>query len=116
VTRARRSASASEDQIQLAYQSRAQKYTFGTAASLQQQPPHAEFAIEDVQREGEIELRLSGEDVRYAVAAQPRQMRIRNCLGQNDNNRIATDVRTAPADLACASRTIPEAFVSRVAN
>jgi hypothetical protein len=43
-------------------------------------------------------------------------MRIRNCLGQNDNNRIATDVRTAPADLACASSTIPKAFVSRVAN
>src|SRR6202043_1066790 len=77
-----------------------QKGTVGTAASLQQQPLHAEFAVEDVQCEGEIELRLSGKDVGHTLAAQPRQVRIRNCLGQDDNDRIATDVRTAPADLA----------------
>jgi hypothetical protein len=77
--------------------SRAQKGTVGTAASLQQQPLHAEFAIEYLQREGEIELRLSGEDIGHALAAQPRQVRIRNCLGQDDNDRIAPmSERTQP--------------------
>src|SRR5258708_8837527 len=47
-----------------------------------------------------MELRLSGEDAAHALAAQASQVRIRNCLGQHENDRIATDVRTAPADLA----------------
>jgi hypothetical protein len=29
-------------------------------------------------------------------------VRIRNCLGHDDNDRIATDVRTAPANLAAS--------------
>jgi hypothetical protein len=89
-----------QDQIELVDQSRAQKGTVGTAASLQQQPLHAEFAIQDVERECEIELRLPGKDVGHALAARPRQVLIRSCLGQDDNDWIATDVRMAPADPA----------------
>src|ERR1700688_4428518 len=89
-----------QDQIELVDQSRAQKGTVGTAASLQQQSLRAQFAIEYVQRKSEIDLRLSGKDVGHALAAEARQVRIRNRLGQDDNDRIATDVRTAPADLA----------------
>src|SRR6266404_5550526 len=49
---------------------RAQESSVGPAPSFQEQALHAEFAIEDVQRTGEVEL------------------------------RVAADVRTAPADLA----------------
>jgi hypothetical protein len=81
-------------------QSLAQKGAVGAAAALEQQPLHAEFAVEDVQCEAEIEFGLAGEDIGHALAAQARQMRIRHRLGQHDDNRVATDVGAAPADLA----------------
>src|SRR5712671_2412680 len=79
---------------------RAQESSVGPAPSFQEQALHAEFAIEDVQRTGEVELRVSAEDVGHAVAAQARQMGVRHRLGKHDHDRVAADVRTAPADLA----------------
>src|SRR5882757_2823431 len=89
-----------KDQVEFVDQSRAQKRAIGAAPSFQKQALHAEFAIEDIQREGEVELRLSREDVGHAFAAQPRQVRVRDRLGKHDHDRIAADVRTAPADFA----------------
>ena len=58
------------------------------------------FVIKAVQHEGEVELRLSGEDVGHALIAQARQMSVCDPLGKHDHDRIAADVRTAPADFA----------------
>lgn len=66
-----------QDQIELVDQSRAQKGTVGTAASLQQQPLHAEFAIEDVEREGEIELRPADKACRRGSAGAELGLRSR---------------------------------------
>jgi hypothetical protein len=81
-------------------QPRAQKSSVCPAPSLQQEPPHAEFAAEDVKSEGEVDLRISRENVRHALAAQARQVRVRDPLGKNDHDRITADVRAAPADPA----------------
>src|SRR5258707_9516046 len=82
---------------------RAQESSVGPAPSFQEQALHAEFAIEHVQRTGEVELRVSAEDVGHAVAAQARQMGVRDRLGKHDHDRVAADVRTAPADLVSSS-------------
>src|SRR5438132_8540393 len=44
-----------EDQVEFVDEPRTQKGAVGPAPSLQQQAFYAEFAIEDVQREGEVE-------------------------------------------------------------
>jgi hypothetical protein len=43
-------------------------------------------------------LGFSGKNVGHALAAQTRQMRVRNHLGKHDHDRIATDVGTVPGD------------------
>jgi hypothetical protein len=83
------------DQVQFVDEPCAQKRSVGPAASLKQQPLDAEFAVEDVQCQDEIEMRLSGEDVGHALAAQGRQVRIRDVLRKHDHDRIATNFRTA---------------------
>ena len=78
----------------------AQKSSVGSASSFQQETFYAEFAIEDVQSEGKVEIRAPGKDVGDFFAAQARQVRIGDLLGKHDHDRIAPDVRTAPSNLA----------------
>ena len=89
-----------DNEIDLVDQPRPQKRAIGGATAFDQQPLHAEIAVEDIQRQGEVELRFPGENIVHAFTAQPCQVRIRNRLRQDRNNRIAADVGTAPADLS----------------
>ena len=78
----------------------AQKSSVGSASSFQQETFHAEFAIEDVQSEREVKIRVPGKDIGDFFAAQARQVRIGDLLGKDDHDRIVPDVRTAPPNLA----------------
>ena len=85
-----------KDQAEFVYQPSAQKGTVCSTASFEQQALHAEFAIEDVQCEGQIELRLPGKDVGDAFAAKARQVRVGDVLQEHDHDRVSTDVRATP--------------------
>jgi hypothetical protein len=89
-----------DDQVQLVNQPRAQKGAVSTASTFEQQALHAEFAIENVKRKGKVELGISGEGVGDALAAQARQVRVRDRFGKNHDDRITADIGTAPSDLA----------------
>jgi hypothetical protein len=77
-----------------------QKRAVRLAAAFEQQALDPQFAVQDLQRERQIELPFAGEDVGDAVAAQPRQMRVGDLLGQHRDDRVAADVGPSPGDLA----------------
>ena len=81
-------------------QAGAQKRAVHLAAAFEQQAFDAQLAVEDLQRQRQIELPLAGEDVGDAVPAQSRQMRVGNLLGQHHDDRVAADLGTPPGDPA----------------
>jgi hypothetical protein len=85
----------------------AQESSVGSTASLQKETFHTEFAIEDVQNEGEIEIPAPGKNVGDTFAAEALQVGIRDLLGKDDHHRITPDVRTPQPILPCAPRTTP---------
>ncbi len=52
-----------QDQMEFVDKPRAQKGSVGSASSFQQETFHAEFAIEDVQSEREVKIRVPGKDI-----------------------------------------------------
>ncbi|MFK4719816.1 hypothetical protein ABIE89_000916 [Bradyrhizobium niftali] len=89
-----------EDQIEFVDETGAQERAIGDAAALDQQALDAELAVENVERQREIDLRPAGKDVGHALAAQTCKVCIRHALGQHHHDRIAANIRAAPADLA----------------
>ena len=89
-----------DNKVDLVNQPGAQKRHVSCAAPFYQQPFHAEFAVENFQRQDEVDLGFPGEKVVHAFAAQPRQVRIRNRFGKDDDDWIAADIGPAPSDLA----------------
>src|SRR6185437_9592692 len=77
-----------------------QKRAVRFAAAFEQQALDPQLAVQDVQRERQIELPFTGEDVGDAIAAEPRQMRVGDLLGQHRDDRVAADIRATPGDLA----------------
>src|SRR5262249_41991996 len=77
-----------------------QKRAVRLAAAFEQQALDPQLTVQDLQRERQIELPFAGEDVGDAVAAQPRQMRVGDLLGQHRDDRVAPDIRATPSDLA----------------
>ena len=96
-----------EDQIEFVDQAGAQERAVGDAAALHQQALHAELAIENVQRQRQVDLGLAGEDIGYALAAQPREMRIRHAsVSTTTIGSPPISERPQPI-LPCASSTTP---------
>src|SRR6185437_14406500 len=79
-----------------------QKRAVRFAAAFEQQALDPQLAVQDVQRERQIQLPFAGKDVGDAVAAQPRQMRVGDLFGQHHDDRVAADIRATPGDLAAS--------------
>src|SRR4051812_32281126 len=60
----------------------------------------AELAIQDVEHAPKIESALASEDVGNAILPQACEVRVGDGFGQYDDDRIATDIVTAPRDFA----------------
>jgi hypothetical protein len=93
---------------------RRQKRAVRFAAAFEQQALDPKLAVQDVQRERQIQLPFAGKDVGDAVAAQPRQMRVGNLLRQDHDDRVAADIRATPGDLAV--RVERDAVSGRIAR
>jgi len=69
-------------------------------AAIHLQAFNAEFAVEYLEREVEIELAGAGENVRDPILTEAGQMGVADLVGQDGNNRIAADIGTSPNDFA----------------
>src|SRR5712675_619964 len=76
-----------------------QKRPVRAAAAFEQQAFEPQLAVQDLQRQSEIEFLRAGEDVGDAILAEARQMRVGDPLGQHDDDRVAANIGPPPGDL-----------------
>ena len=76
------------------------KAPFVTPPAIHLKAFNAEFAVEDLEREVEIELAGAGEDVRDPILTEAGEMGVADLFGQDGNNRIAADIGASPNDFA----------------
>src|SRR4051794_29180909 len=63
-----------EDQVEFVNQAGTQERAVGDAPALHQQALYTELAVEDVQRQREVDLGPAAKDIGHAPAAEPREM------------------------------------------
>src|SRR3954471_9178814 len=92
--------STADCQADLVDQAGPQEGPVRAAATFEQQAFDAQFAVQDLQSQPQIELPLAGEDVGDAILAQARQMCVGDLLRQHRDNRVTADLGASPGDLA----------------
>src|SRR5205085_282054 len=73
-------------------QAGSEKRPVRAAAAFEQQALDPQLAVQDLQRQSQIELLFAGEDVGDAILAEARQMRVGDPLRQYRADRVAADL------------------------